>query len=181
MPRMDYTGINLPKLVAFDLDGTIWSPDMYQLWGGGAPFRIAENNIDLLDRSNTVVKLLGISSHILHDLQTNVSFKDMNTKVAWVSCTDEPDWAEECLEKFQTAGNASLASVAHSVQIYKADKCCHFRNLKKEFSDIDYSEMLFFDNERSNINSVSRLNVKCVYAPHGMTQEAWMRGIQLFN
>ena len=25
-----------PKLVAFDLDGTVWTPDMYMLWGGGA-------------------------------------------------------------------------------------------------------------------------------------------------
>ena len=24
----------IPKLIGFDLDGTIWSPDMYQLWGG---------------------------------------------------------------------------------------------------------------------------------------------------
>ena len=29
----------LPQVVAFDLDGTVWTPDMYQLWGGGAPFR----------------------------------------------------------------------------------------------------------------------------------------------
>lgn len=24
----------IPKLIGFDLDGTIWTPDMYQLWGG---------------------------------------------------------------------------------------------------------------------------------------------------
>ena len=27
---------------AFDLDGTIWSPDMYELWGGGSPFSIVD-------------------------------------------------------------------------------------------------------------------------------------------
>lgn len=30
--------VRLPKIVALDLDGTVWSPDMYMLWGGGAPF-----------------------------------------------------------------------------------------------------------------------------------------------
>ena len=25
----------VPRLIAFDLDGTLWSPDMYMLWDGG--------------------------------------------------------------------------------------------------------------------------------------------------
>ena len=29
----------LPKVVVFDLDGCVWDPEMYQLWGGGAPFK----------------------------------------------------------------------------------------------------------------------------------------------
>ena len=29
----------LPKVLAFDLDGCVWDPEMYELWGrGGAPF-----------------------------------------------------------------------------------------------------------------------------------------------
>ena len=31
--------VALPKVVAFDLDATLWYPEMYQLWGGGSPFR----------------------------------------------------------------------------------------------------------------------------------------------
>lgn len=65
------TKMPLPKLVAFDLDGTIWTPDMYQLWGGGAPFSMAKNGRDLLDRSGRTVRLLGISDKILHELRTN--------------------------------------------------------------------------------------------------------------
>lgn len=177
----NYGSLVLPKLVGFDLDGTLWSPDMCQLWGGGSPFRYAPNKIDLLDRSGSSVRLLGKTRHILHDLHTHPSFTENGTKIAWVSCTDEPDWAAECLEKFSTIGDVPLCTVVHSSQIYKADKSQHFRKLKKEFPDIEYEDMLFFDNERSNIVSVSRLGVKCVYAPDGMTSEAWSKGLRLFN
>ena len=29
----------LPKVIVFDLDGCVWDPEMYELWGGGAPFK----------------------------------------------------------------------------------------------------------------------------------------------
>lgn len=178
---MNYSGRNLPKLIAFDLDGTIWTPDMYQLWGGGSPFQLSENGVDLLDCSGATVKLLGISSQILDYLHSNQHFQRNETKVAWVSYTDEPDWAEECLNKFQTDSKVSFATVAHSVQIFKADKKQHFRNLKQEFPDIDFADMLFFDNERSNIASVKKLGVKCVYAPNGMIKDSWIEGLNMFN
>ena len=38
MSNIDYSVFKkLPKLVVFDLDGTIWTPDMYML-NGGSPF-----------------------------------------------------------------------------------------------------------------------------------------------
>lgn len=90
----------LPKLIAFDLDGTIWSPDMYQLWGGGSPFTAqGDGTKQLIDRAGTPVKLLGISSHILQTLKTEEKWKE--TITAWVSCTDEPEWAAECLKLFK--------------------------------------------------------------------------------
>ena len=36
----------LPAAVVFDLDGCVWSPDMYMLWGGGAPFSGPDANGD---------------------------------------------------------------------------------------------------------------------------------------
>ena len=45
----------------------------------------------------------------------------------------------------------------------------------------DYDTMLFFDNERYNIDSVSQLGVKCVYCPDGLTEEAWREGMGLFQ
>ena len=152
------------KLIGFDLDGTLWSPEMYQL-NGGAPFEAAvdQKNV-LLDRRGTEVHLLGISAIILHELKFNPRWS--HVKVAWVSKCDEPRWAEECLSKFITTSGeedgegCAIGDVAHMSLIYNENKQSHFRRLKEEFPDIAFDEMLFFDNERGNIVSVSQLGVK---------------------
>jgi magnesium-dependent phosphatase 1 len=152
----------LPKLVAFDLDGTIWTPDMYQLWGGGAPFTVVKDGKqELKDVSGRSVRLLGVAGVILEELKTQPAWA--NTKVAWVSCTDEPEWADECLRKFKTSPSGlSIGETADSSQIFKAVKTTHFKKLKEQYPGIDYTDMLFFDNESHNIRSVATLGVKAV-------------------
>lgn len=48
----------VPKVVVFDLDGCVWDPEMYQLWGGGAPFA-PDGRGNLIDKAGIVVRLLG--------------------------------------------------------------------------------------------------------------------------
>jgi len=43
----------VPAVIAFDLDATLWYPEMYQLYGG-APFKKHENGKDLKDRHGEV-------------------------------------------------------------------------------------------------------------------------------
>jgi magnesium-dependent phosphatase 1 len=171
-------GAGVPRLVAFDLDGTIWDPEMYQLWGGGAPFR-GDGFGDMTDRKNTKIRLLGNTREIFSSLKYGQEF--VETKVAWVSCTDEPDWAETLLNQFKLPCGSTLATCIHSSQIYKANKADHFRRLKAEFPDIAYEDMLFFDNERSNIVNVSKLGVRCVYCPDGLNDIIWNQGLSLFG
>jgi hypothetical protein len=47
-----------PAAIIFDLDGCLWDPEMYELWGGGAPF---SDNGDgtLADKAGVTVRLLG--------------------------------------------------------------------------------------------------------------------------
>ncbi len=177
--RLDYARMKLPKLVAFDLDGTIWTPDMYQLWGGGAPFKQSPNGKDLLDRIGNPVRLLGVTAEILHELKHNPALQSI--KVAWVSCTDEPEWADECLRKFTTSSGQPLCQIVDSSQIYKANKQRHFQNLHRQYPDIQFEDMLFFDNEFGNIRNVSQLGVKSCYCEDGMVLAAWEEGLKLFN
>lgn len=153
------------------------SPDMYELWGGGSPFTIIDPLKELKDKAGQSVHLLGNTASLLYDLKVYAP----HVKLAWVSCTDEPAWAKECLSKFETKDGESISTCIHSSQIFKAIKQKHFNNLKKEFPEIGYEEMLFFDNERGNIETVSQLKVKCVYCPDGMSEEIWKRGLSMFS
>jgi magnesium-dependent phosphatase 1 len=176
------------KLVAFDLDGTVWYPDMYMC--NGPPFKTSKRADgavqELKDRGNESVRLLGITHKVLSYLKYN----SLETIVAWVSCTDEPEWAAECLQKFTIYDEKlkeklfdPIGSVVkpEASQIYKANKQHHFKQLKSEFPKIEFEEMLFFDNEMGNIRSVSKLGVKCVYCPDGVTEKAWKEGMGLFS
>jgi len=175
-----------PKLVAFDLDGTVWTPDMYQLWGGGAPFRVSDPQRELLDKSDQPVKLLGAIGEILHALRYEEQWQD--TKVAWVSCTDEPTWAEECLRLFRSTPTAAssqkvpmpLVDLAHSSEIYKANKQKHMLNLQKKYPDIAFEEMLFFDNESHNTDSTAKLGVVSIHCPRGMLATVWTSALETF-
>ena len=167
----------LPKLIAFDLDGTIWSPDMYMLWGGGSPFKSVSNS-ELRDTSKQPVKLLGACGELLDEFKTSPEWE--GTKIAWVSCTDEPSWADECSRLFKTPMNVPLKDRVDEEMIFKANKQAHFKQLQSRLN-IPYESMLFFDNEVSNIHSVSKLGVMAVHCPHGVTRELWDETIQSFK
>ena len=48
-----------PAAIIFDLDGCLWYPDMYMLWGGGAPFSKAAAGTDLTDVRGAKVRMIG--------------------------------------------------------------------------------------------------------------------------
>ena len=100
---------SLPAAVVFDLDGCVWSPDMYMLWGGGAPFSGPDANGDLADARGQRVRMLGAIPEILAELKVDPRWKD--TIVAVASCTDEPDWAQECMRKFQLKDGLCMKDV----------------------------------------------------------------------
>lgn len=167
----------IPKLVAFDLDGTLWYPEMYQL-SYGSPFTVVDDGTkSLLTKNGKKVSLLGSTARILDELKTLTIWKE--TKIAWVSTTDEPDWAKECLRKFRTTPNKIIiGDCADDEEIYYGNKKQHFKNIKKRFPEINYDEMIFYDNQMDNIRNVRELGVFCVYCPDGMTQEIWEEGLK---
>jgi hypothetical protein len=89
------------------------------------------------------------------------------------------------LRKFHTDSGSGtskpIGDCAHESHIYKANKIEHFRRIKATFPQVEFSEMLFFDNEKHNLDSVSKLGVKCVHCPEGMSASAWEQGLSLFS
>jgi len=170
---------SVPTLIAFDLDGTVWTPDMYELWGGGAPFTATNDPNQILDSKHVPVTLCGDIRGTLQMLRQDATFSD--TKVCYVSCTDEPTWAAECLELFKCDDGTPLSKVVHAElnQIYKANKQTHFRQLQ-EATGIAFADMVFFDNEKHNCQSVSKLGVVCIHCPNGMDKDVWTDALETF-
>lgn len=113
--------MKLFKVVVFDLDACVWNPEMYQLWGGGAPFQYDGKNC--IDRNGTKVELLGYVRQFLAEVKSG---KYQDIKLAVASKCDEPSWARECLSLFKIE-DQPLIDFFSSVQIYKGCKQNHLR------------------------------------------------------
>lgn len=173
--KMSRPGI--PKIVALDLDGTIWVPEMYQL-SGGAPFR-RDSSGAVYDSAGERIRLLGDTMKIIQTITLDPEWAD--TQIAYVSRTEYPEWAIPCLQQFPIPGHPrglTLYDVGMYQEIYPGSKLKHFKVIHQA-SGVDYEDMLFFDNERWNTTEVSRLGVKSVYTPRGMTSAAWQQGLQM--
>ena len=152
---------------------------MYMLWGGGAPFSPREDG-DLDDQYGKKVYLLGDVRNILHELKTSPDWQD--TVVAVASCTDEPDWAAECMRLFEVGPKGSGISIADTMQVLeitKGNKQGHLRRIS-ENTGIALEDMIFFDNERGNCLDVAKLGVTVAWVPDGVTAGAWEQSLERF-
>ena len=161
----------LPKVLVFDLDGCCWDPEMYELWGGGAPFKPNQDGT-LSDRKGTKVHLLGDVKNILYELHTDPKWEESIVAVA--STCDEPKWARECLKKFSVGGDFKMSDVFREdvTEIYKAyGKDVHMKEIAKK-TGVSLEEMIFFDNQTNNTSCVAGMNgPTVVYTPEGVTRE----------
>ena len=88
----------LPKLIVFDLDNTLWTPELYTLrhFPGYAdaspPNPIAGQDVWLLDGAAAA----------LHELATHERWR--GTKVAAASRTNKARWASALLHEFEVPG-----------------------------------------------------------------------------
>ena len=161
----------LPAVVVFDLDGCCWDPEMYELWGGGAPFT-PNTDGTLSDKKGTKVHLLGDVKNILYELHTDPKWKE--TIVAVASTCDEPKWARECLKKFSVGGDVKMVDVFREdvTEIYKAyGKDVHMKEIAKK-TGASLESMIFFDNQTNNTSCVAGMKgPTVVYTPEGVTRE----------
>jgi magnesium-dependent phosphatase 1 len=113
-------------------------------------------------------------------LEASTSPQWAGVQIAYVSRTEYPEWAFPALRTWKLPGHpegASLADIADHFEIYPGSKITHFKKIRAD-SGLDYSDMLFFDNESWNVKEVSRLGVVSVYTPRGLTAADWARGLR---
>eukprot|EP00804_Cyclotella_cryptica_P015914 CCRYP_006407-RA/>CCRYP_006407-RA protein AED:0.27 eAED:0.27 QI:93/1/1/1/1/1/2/300/470 len=162
---------SVPSLIVFDLDNTLWTPELYQLRS------IARDNRHPVAHKD--VKLFPGAHRIIQQIKKDPEKKFVNTKFAVASRTKSVDWAHSLLDQFE------LRDVFDFVEIFPGDKKQHFRNLRRA-SGIDFCEMLFFDDARDgkygNCEPVSSLGVLSVHTPQGIFEESiWTSALEHYK
>lgn len=167
-------GSSLPKLVVFDLDNTLWRPELYQvarrLPAGTQPV------------AGTDVRLFPAAQAALHELASAAQWRHAGTQVAIASRTKQGAWARALLSEFRMPGDETrrLQQAIAYQEIYPGSKLAHFRSLHAR-SGVAYADMLFFDDARSgrfgNVEPVARLGVCAAHCPDGLTHEVWCHAL----
>lgn len=171
----------LPKVIVWDIDGTVWAPEMYQLWGNhnhkGFVTKDGGKSAICAD-GKTRVNVLADVREILEHLLAHPEVKNGSTQIAIASTCDEPDWARDLLRTLtlthpETKKTVTMEEIFHHKEIITAsNKKQHFMNISRK-TGADLSEMIFFDNQMNNVDFIGRLGVKTVYTPDGVYWSHW--------
>lgn len=155
MDRLTRQNAKQPSLIVFDLDNTLWTPELFQL-------RKLQRN-DQLPVAGKDVTIFPGAQKIIDRLRSKEG-----VKLGIASRTNSGAWARDLIDQF------GLTDVFEYVEIFPGDKQAHFRNLKEK-SEIPFNEMLFFDDNRDgkygNCVPVSELGVFCCHCPAGLNEE----------
>jgi magnesium-dependent phosphatase 1 len=143
-----------PKLIVFDLDNTLWTPELYTLRNierdGTIP--VARKDVNLFPGAQEILQMI-------HDGKFNA------TQFAVASRTKSVDWAHDLLHQF------NIRNLFQYIEIFPGDKTVHFSNIRAA-SGISYREMMFFDDARhgkyGNCIPVSEMGVLAVHCPNGL-------------
>mmetsp|Transcript_25415 Transcript_25415/g.33182 ORF Transcript_25415/g.33182 Transcript_25415/m.33182 type:complete len:178 (+) Transcript_25415:169-702(+) len=166
--------MDVPKLIVFDLDYTMWDPEMYLL-DGGAPFSYQNGRV--FDRYGTEVDLFPDVRNILWRINSSEEFQD--TKIGSASRTEYPDWAEECMQLLDVRDGLKMKDFFTYNEIYPGTKTSHFRKLQKA-SQIPFEEMLFFDDCSWNCRDVARLGVTTYNCPQGLSEREFDEALEVY-
>lgn len=166
----------LPKLIVYDLDDTVWFPELYMI--SGAPFTKLDAG-HAADVRGEVVGVYPAARASMSLVREHEKFKLRGTQIAFASRTHRGKWARWLMDAFELEDGVSMSRAASWVDIASGSKVHHFARLR-DLSRARYDEMLFFDNERQNCVEVANLGVRTVYCNGGFTADAWRRGLRLF-
>ncbi len=160
----------LPKVIVFDLDNTLWTPELYQL--------------RRLERSNQTpvagrdVELFSGAKEILETVIPNLP-GDEKPILAIASRTNKVEWAEDLLDQFQ------LRDMFGAIEIFPGIKTNHFSKISRR-TKIPFHEMMFFDDARDgrygNCEPVAAMGVFCVHCPDGLkTKDVFEHALELYE
>lgn len=171
----------LPKLIVFDLDATLWTPELYTL----RSLPGYKEALGLGPVADKDVKLFSGSVNVLHELASSARWQ--STRLGIASRTNKGPWARSLLNQFTItvdSGTRSLSDLIEFKEIYEGSKIKHFAALKQN-TGIEYHDMLFFDDAKDgsfgNCAQVATLGVMAAHCPDGVTHAVWLNAITEFT
>mmetsp|Transcript_38167 Transcript_38167/g.109533 ORF Transcript_38167/g.109533 Transcript_38167/m.109533 type:complete len:202 (+) Transcript_38167:137-742(+) len=177
----------LPKLIVFDLDACLWTPEMFELKGEPLFWDEQLGGVRTSHRSrgtDEIVRLFDGALAVMRRFVNDESLKDLSVAVA--SKTTEEKYAHHCLDQIvvDPAQGTKLGQLVHHREIYYGSKGSkHFPALKKA-TGFDYGEMVFFDDCTYSDNcgevASSCPGIVCVRTPHGLTEALFDLGLAAF-
>lgn len=141
-----------PKIIAFDLDCTLWP-----FWVDTHVTPPFHKNADgtVLDARKRHVEFIPGVPDILKELHRR------GIKLAAVSRTGEIAGAKSLLKLFD------FEKYFSHIEIYPGCKVAHFSKIHRE-TNVAYEDMMFFDDEFRNIADIKKLGVFTIYCPDGI-------------
>ncbi|KAJ6525069.1 magnesium-dependent phosphatase-1, partial [Mycena vulgaris] len=161
----------LPKLVAFDLDYTLW--DLWVDTHLTGPLHRSGDAV--VDEAGTPIEFYSDVPDILRRL------RDQGVLIAACSRTHAPSLAREALSLLLVPGKEGepaqpAIELFGNLQIYPGSKLTHFRALHAN-TGVPYDQMLFFDDEPRN-REVERLGVTFHLTPKGVDNAVFDAGVR---
>ncbi|MFT5467604.1 MAG: magnesium-dependent phosphatase 1 [Verrucomicrobiales bacterium] len=153
---------DLPKLIVFDLDFTLWSTG--GVWIDCTTWPFTERDGRIFDADEREFKLYPDVEEILQQLLSS------QTPLALASRTSQPDWARWVLETWDLRG------IFQFEEIYPGSKTAHFESLRRQTGHA-FEDMLFFDDEARNIDEVGQLGVTAELVKNGVDRASFERGL----
>lgn len=172
----------VPRLIIFDLDACLWSPEMFELDAKPTAY---DATLGGVKAGNDVVRLFPGALAVLRTIIADKA-RFADTRVAVASSTTHPAFANTCLDQLvvDARSGARLSSLVAFRQIYPGSKGSeHVPELARE-SGVPYDECIFFDDCTYGDNCADVAS-KCVgtlavRTPHGLTEELFERGLSAF-
>ncbi|KAN0109355.1 magnesium-dependent phosphatase-1 [Russula decolorans] len=166
-----------PKIIAFDLDYTLW-PLWIDTHVGSSLKRDGDTLNEVHDRFGDKVSFYRDVPQILHRLRST------GVIIAACSRTTATALAREALSLLLVPPNAGddkspvmpAITFFDQLEIYPGSKMAHFKQLYKK-TEIPYSEMLFFDDEMRN-REVESLGVTFQLVQRGLDNACFEKGLE---
>jgi magnesium-dependent phosphatase 1 len=164
----------LPKIIVFDLDNTLWTPELYQ---------IRQRHLPQVDMD---IRLFPDAVRILEwwmrhcDPHLEQAEAQHIIPLAIASRTSKTSWVDHLLDAFRVSGRP-LRSLFRFVEIQAGSKKKHMSRIRQA-SGVPYHDMLFVDDDaRMNLDEVSQLGILCCHTPRGVTVEHFVKALHRYN